>query len=153
MVIRGAVSHFLGRWITSHCPPAVIIERLWGTHLTVTKSSKNYGVGVVHNAHQRLQSLVAAGRRNLREDNLDVVHWIISSWVSRLCCRTFHVEFWIQNPQKYYLNVCCFVTRHHRDWSKKKLIMIKNGLLIKNLQFLSYHHETYSEWFKFEMVH
>ena len=26
MVIRGAVSHFLGRWITSLCPQAVIIE-------------------------------------------------------------------------------------------------------------------------------
>ena len=86
MVIRRAVSHFLGRWITSLCPPAVIIEELGDPPDCSYQIIKKLWCGIYWLLYYRLLTRWRPhlAPRNLREDNLDVVHWIISSWVSRL---------------------------------------------------------------------
>ena len=61
-------------------------------------------------------------------------------------------HWWVQNFIR--LNViedANYQKIWNRDWSKKKPYKIKNCLLIKNEQFLRYHHETWSKgpphWF------
>ena len=108
MVIRRAVSHFLGRWITSLCPPAVIIEELGDPPDCSYQIIKKLWCGIYSLLYYRLLTRWRPhlAPRNLREDNLDVVHWIISSWVSRLHAQKLRTNLEFQVFRK--LEAQCF---------------------------------------------